>query len=88
MRVSVSTQEIGGEGGDGQPEQRRQAVFVGVDENADQEQQSGNGVVLKHHLPDAAQQAVDHPDRPVHVRRVSPGARCGFRVAFAQVLRA
>jgi len=35
---SVSTQEIGGEGGDEQPEQRCLAVFIGVQENADQEQ--------------------------------------------------
>jgi hypothetical protein len=50
----VSTQEISGESGDDQPEQRRQAEFMGVEEDPDQEQQPGHGVVLKHHLPDAA----------------------------------
>src|SRR5262249_50524508 len=75
---SVSTQERGGKGGDDQPEQRRQAVFIGVDENADQEQQSGNRIVLKHHLSDAAQQTADRFDRWIHGRQASRSARCGF----------
>jgi len=72
---SIGTQEIGDEGDDGQPEQRRQAGFIGVQEDADEEQHTGHGIVLKHHLPDAAQQGVDHSDCRVHVRHVSPGAR-------------
>ena len=68
------------------PEQRRQAGFIGVQEDADEEQQTGHGIVLKHHLPDAAQQGVDHSDCRVHVRHVSPGARPNDRVMLCWIL--
>ena len=58
----VGAQEIGGQGAGGQAEQARPAELERVDEDADEEQQAGEGVVLEHDLADTAQEGVHHPD--------------------------
>src|SRR5215207_442212 len=57
---AVGAQQVGGQGAGGQAEQGGPAELERVDEDADEKQQAGEGVVLEHHLADTAQERVDH----------------------------
>jgi hypothetical protein len=58
----VDTQQVSGQGAGGQAEQARSAKLERVHQDADEKQQAGEGVVLKHDLADTAQEGVHHPD--------------------------
>jgi hypothetical protein len=78
---TVGAQQVSRKGAGRQTEQSGTAELGRVDEDTDKEEQPGEGIVLEHHLPGAAQQGIDAPDRWVGLRQPGPGVCCAPRRA-------